>query len=333
MGTLLVRSRSKKLRNPLTTFESKLANLHLLELTFHVIYDPCFDDAALTTTILAPMPGLKEFLQKKAVVYPDKKHMAPEVATLYGEPLLSREQEFHLFRKMNYLKYHAKKIIESKPHASAQQRALSLLTKAATVRHQLISCNLRLAMRFATDIASHNNLSQEVFVVFSEANLACIKAVDCFDWTRGLKFSTYATWAIKKNLWRDIKIQRSRQDHCSTGYGYDFFEKQACYDPNNQFDEQERQNFIKNVVATLLDKITEKDGGNNRRSQMLSDYNLSQEDNVTLADVGNKFGVTKERVRQLNNRTLKDMRKMLLNGEVPLNGIAMEFLPTNDDAN
>ena len=68
------------------------------------MYDPSFEADDAPQTILAPMPeGARVAPRSKA---PDG--LPPYLASLYNEAeLLNREQESHLFRKMNYLKFRA----------------------------------------------------------------------------------------------------------------------------------------------------------------------------------------------------------------------------------
>ncbi|GIW78292.1 MAG: hypothetical protein KatS3mg105_0099 [Gemmatales bacterium] len=65
-------------------------------------------------------------------------------------PLLNREQEAHLFRKMNFLKYRAKQLrdqLDPKRARTADiERIEELLNQAAQVKSLLISCNMRLVV-------------------------------------------------------------------------------------------------------------------------------------------------------------------------------------------
>src|SRR5207248_2337801 len=68
-----------------------------------------FDNAANETEILGPMPGLEEYESHRRQMHAPK-DVPLELASLYEVPLLSREQERHLFRAMNFLKFKAKKL-------------------------------------------------------------------------------------------------------------------------------------------------------------------------------------------------------------------------------
>src|SRR4051812_30119953 len=67
---------------------------------------PSFDDPDLERGILAPMPQVEEFETRRREMKMRRGGL-PELASLFGMPLLSKDQEQHLFRQMNYLKYKA----------------------------------------------------------------------------------------------------------------------------------------------------------------------------------------------------------------------------------
>src|SRR5262249_28931680 len=73
------------------------------------IYNEEFDEPARKADILAIMPDEEEFqAEMRAKKVP--RDVPPEMAHLYEYPLLSRDQERHLFRQMNYLKHQLHKI-------------------------------------------------------------------------------------------------------------------------------------------------------------------------------------------------------------------------------
>src|SRR5262249_14679004 len=136
--------------------------------------------------------------------------LPPYLASLYGDaPLLSREQEAHLFRKMNYLKYRAAKLREALDPARARTADLDeyerLQGEALAVKNQIIRANLRLVVSIAKKrVGTTNNF----FELVSDGNMSLIRAVEKFDFARGFKFSTYASWAIMKNFARSIPEEK-----------------------------------------------------------------------------------------------------------------------------
>src|SRR5206468_3096499 len=81
----------------------------LLEQPLDYMPHPSFDDPALEPIILGPMPDLEEYEAKKRSMRVPK-DVPPELASCYEHPLLTKPQEQHLFRKMNYLKHKAAKL-------------------------------------------------------------------------------------------------------------------------------------------------------------------------------------------------------------------------------
>ena len=78
----------------------------LLEQPLDYVYHVSFDDPSLEPVILAAMPDEEEYEAKRHLMKAPK-DVSAELAPLYEVPLLNKEQEQHLFRKMNYLKHKA----------------------------------------------------------------------------------------------------------------------------------------------------------------------------------------------------------------------------------
>ena len=113
---------------------------------------PSFDDpAAARRRSSAPMPEPADGKAPRRTKAP--KGLPPYLASLYEVPLLSREQEMHLFRKMNYLKYQANQLREQIDPARARTADLDeierLQEEALAVKNQIIRANLRLVVSIA----------------------------------------------------------------------------------------------------------------------------------------------------------------------------------------
>ena len=68
-------------------------------------------------------------------------------------------------------------------------------------RNKMIESNLRLAISIAKKYAKYGSNLEDLI---QESNIGLIKAVEKFDWRRGFKFSTYATWWIKQSVTRSL---------------------------------------------------------------------------------------------------------------------------------
>ncbi|MDZ4688119.1 MAG: sigma-70 family RNA polymerase sigma factor [Planctomycetaceae bacterium] len=155
-----------------------------------------FEQPSAAAKILAPAPVADRLAE---VIVPPA-DTPPYLARLYSVPLLTKEQEFHLFRQMNYLKFRAQRLL-SQPRVTAamQRRAADALAAAHRLRNDIVEANLRLVVSIAKTLTDAANPLEDLI---SEGNVPLMRAVEIFDFTRGLRFSTYATWAVRHRLYR-----------------------------------------------------------------------------------------------------------------------------------
>jgi RNA polymerase primary sigma factor len=263
-----------------------------------------FDDPAAEAEIVGPMPGQDDFEESRRQLRVPK-DAPPELAPLYEMPLLAREQEAHLFRKMNFLKHKAAKLREGLDPAHARTQELDrieeLMDEANRVKELLISCNMRLVVSIAK---RHAAQTDNFFELLSDGNMSLIRAVEKFDYSRGNKFSTYASWAIMKNFARSIPEEKHRRERYVTGHE-DVFEVA----PDTRTDEQEwiaSAEQASHKVNRLLSLLDPREREIIRMRAGLD----SGAEGMTLEKIGEKLGITKERVRQLNVRAMKKMRSL-----------------------
>jgi len=83
-------------------------------------------------------------------------------------------------------------------------RVDEMAIRAQEVKNELIEANLRLVVSIAR---RHSNRGLPLLDLIQEGNLGLMKAVDRFDWRRGFKFSTCATWWIRQSITRAIANQ------------------------------------------------------------------------------------------------------------------------------
>jgi len=125
---------------------------HLLDQPLGWISHPSFDDPDLEAEILAPMPDLEAFEAKQREMKAPK-DVPPELSALYETPLLNKDQEQHLFRQMNYLKYKAGKLRKALDPGRARIQDIEaieeLQEEANKVKDQLINANMRLVVSIA----------------------------------------------------------------------------------------------------------------------------------------------------------------------------------------
>ncbi len=125
-----------------------------------------------------------------------------------------------------------------------------------------------------------------------------------FDFGRGFKFSTYASWAIIKNFARSIPDEKTRRERFLTGHDEVF-----DIAPDNRGDEHEAlatQERATHSVNRLLEFLEPREREIIRMRAGLNDHAKG----MTLEEIGQQFGITKERVRQLNARAMKKLREV-----------------------
>ncbi len=274
----------------------------ILSTKLELIEHASFAEPAMAAEIMAPLPEPADGKAPRRPKAP--KGLPPYLGSLYEVPLLDREQEKHLFRKMNYYKYLAlqlrQKIDPSRAKTSDLDEIERLQEEALAVKNQIIRSNLRLVVSIAK---RHVGPSNNFFELVSDGNMSLIRAVEKFDFSRGNKFSTYASWAIMKNFARTIPEENYRRDRFVTGHE-EMFEAAA----DNRTDEHEYESALKRMqeaVKGMLGHLDERE-----RKIIISRFGLGGVSEQTLEQLGRELGITKERVRQIESRAQEKLRKI-----------------------
>jgi RNA polymerase primary sigma factor len=235
---------------------------------------------------------------------------------LYGVPLLNKAQEQYYFRLMNYLKFRYSQLREKldpkRPRRRLASELESLLERITSIKTLLIRSNLRLVVSIAK---RHLKPTSNFFELVSDGNISLMKAVEKFDYSRGFKFSTYASWAIMKNFARSVPADVTRRERFRTGCEEAFLNSS---DSRSTALSEERTNREQRQV--ILEMMKELDG----REQTVISRRFGLEpvsQPETLEQVGQRLGVTKERIRQIEVRCLEKLRRIAMREHVDIPGI------------
>lgn len=260
---------------------------------------PSFSKIRNLVSVLGPMPD-NATTAKKARVPSD---LPSYLASLYEVPLLSREQEQHLFRKLNFAKYRANRLRSTlnaeQPQAKRMDEIEQLYDTAVATKNQIVRANLRLVVSIAK---RHVGPQENFFELVSDGNISLIRAAEKFDYGRGFKFSTYASWAIMKNFARSIPNEMKQRDRFRTSNDELFAATQENR-ADRLSEELAHENRI-SVVRKILSRLDDRE-----QKIIINRFGLDYtQEPCTLKQVGESMGVTKERVRQIESRALDKLR-------------------------
>ncbi|MCG5536689.1 sigma-70 family RNA polymerase sigma factor [Ectothiorhodospira mobilis] len=252
----------------------------------------------------------------------------------------------------------------------------------AAARERMIVSNLRLALSIARNYLWSGLPSDDLI---QEANIGLMKAVERYDWRKGFRFSTYATWWIRQQVTRSIsntartvrvpvhvleatrKILQEREGIEArlgrpetvaetahrTGMALNklefllstkedivslddmgheawpsvpelFLAAPDSADPAKAADKKELRETLLAVLEDLDDR---------HRGVIVMRFGLGGQEEMTLEEVGSRFSVTRERIRQIESKVLKwlshDSRKAILG---PFMGEGQDHLPVQSQA-
>jgi RNA polymerase primary sigma factor len=284
------------------TFESKSVSSRkadigrarrLLAVRLTYVAHPSFDDPNAHDAILA---SSAEFGMSASD--PVRESRDFDANSSRGDRIPSREREAHMFRKMNFLKFLARRIRDRMDPDSPRPVDLDHLERlqieALRLKNQIVETHLPLVV----SVAKRRTMAGcELCDRVSDGTFALIEAVERFDFARGYRFSTYATWAIFNELTR-----RDRKEWCRRRRS-----TPLRHDPLAAPDIESEQNEVRDKYRMAVERLL---GRLDRRERwiMVNRHGIGGVPEQTLEQIGLDLGISKERVRQLKERAHAKLR-------------------------
>jgi RNA polymerase primary sigma factor len=272
-------------------------------------------------------------------------------------PLLTAEDEVELAKAIEAGLFAEEKLGGGIPMLGAIHGDLELLVgEGVKSKQRLIEANLRLVVSIAKRYIGRGLVFLDLI---QEGNLGLIRAVEKFDYTRGYKFSTYATWWIRQAITRAIadqartirvpvhmvetinklaRVQRQLHQELGREASTDEIAAEMGLEPERVAEiqriaqepvslqspigeeESDLGDFIEDADAVVpmeaaafimlqdqLERVLDQLAEREQRIIQLR-FGLTDGHPRTLEEVGREFGVTRERIRQIESKTLAKLR-------------------------
>ncbi|HEV2537414.1 MAG TPA: RNA polymerase sigma factor RpoD [Streptosporangiaceae bacterium] len=272
-------------------------------------------------------------------------------------PLLTAEDEVELAKGIEAGLFAEEKLGGGFPMLGAVHGDLELLVgEGVKAKQRLIEANLRLVVSIAKRYIGRGLVFLDLI---QEGNLGLIRAVEKFDYTRGYKFSTYATWWIRQAITRAIadqartirvpvhmvetinklaRVQRQLHQELGREATTDEIAAEMGLEPERIAEiqriaqepvslqspigeeESDLGDFIEDADAVVpieaaafimlqdqLERVLTELAEREQRIIQLR-FGLTDGHPRTLEEVGREFGVTRERIRQIESKTLAKLR-------------------------
>jgi len=254
-------------------------------------YQKSFSDKNCSKEILKYPIDVKSIISQK---YDD---------ALSCKVLLSKDEEYQIFRKYNYLKYRIKKISRDKK-LGKDKKILEIkkrLDITKEIKELLIICNTRLMVKpIYRYFAKHD---QEYEIMFSNGCGHLLKCIDYFDFRKGYKFSTYFVNVLHTNFFRDhYKITKAKKgQELIPNYNEEKFIED--YRVANQ---DYNQKFVMNMLNN--EDLCKKTNYKIRKKIIIDYFGLFGKRAKKRSEIAKEIGVTKQTVGNIINDSIQVLK-------------------------
>jgi RNA polymerase primary sigma factor len=185
-------------------------------------------------------------------------------------------------------------------------------------RNKLVESNLK----FVANVArNYKGMGLSYSDLIQEGNKGLFKAADKFEPERGNKFISYAVNWIRQSILEALNKRNALKsselpDETNAEDNFIDYEVYKDIDIDDAYldvsdDERRREKDIRDITQFLLTGLT------SREKYIICQYNgINEKKPKTLEEIGNSLGLTKERVRQINEKAMKKLRSYALNNSI-----------------
>ncbi len=257
--------------------------------------------------------GVAKFVKRNGTRFIETDDQVLDAVASGGRvPTLNHEQEQLLFMRFNYARSQTAKILNEstgKPLTGvATRQLLAWGHRVRVARGAIVRINLPLVIAMAKRTRLSNIDFNEMI---SEGNMALLRSVEKFDCSRGFKFSTYSCRAILKSFSR-VAMRASRYRGKFPTEFDPSMERSDFLDRKRDHVEEDCVDELKQILMANMAELSDVE-----HTVIIERFAIGKpafngaDAPKTLEQVGHIIGVTKERVRQIQNKALKKIRGAL----------------------
>ncbi len=297
---LAIRTLARKIHRPQSIVyraivQDRVARLNKRKIRF--IDDPLYHEPGAGQMITDILSQHEIAAAPPAIELRVPRDLPPYLRDLYRTPLLSPARERALFLKFNFHKHQfvtARRRLEPE---FATGRDLAVLEQhlrlITSTKNQILQANLRLVVSVAR---RHVRSGVCLMELISEGNIILMRAVEGFDLHKGNRFSTYATLALMKGFAQAVPIM------LASHRGSTDTEILATM-PDLRADQTLDHRLDRDHVQHLLNRLDDRE-----RDVLRAHYGLGSDQSSTYEQVGAALGLSKQRVRQIEQNALAKLR-------------------------